>query len=51
MKHKVIQLNKNEFTQLKRGGKVEYYYDGLRIEVRGPTKEVKNEKKPQTSVR
>ena len=41
MKHIPIQLTKDEVTQLKRGGKIDYFYNGtaVRIEIIGPKKE------------
>lgn len=44
MKHIPIQLTKDEVTQLRRGGKIDYFYNGaaVRIEIIGPRKEVRN---------
>jgi len=42
MRHITIKLNKDEVTQLKRGGKIDFFYNGaeVRVEIIGPKKEV-----------
>ena len=46
MRHITIKLNKDEVTQLKRGGKIDFFYNGaeVRVEIIGPKKEVRNGK-------
>ena len=46
MKHISIQLTKDEVLQLRRGGKIDYFYNGtaVRVEIIGPKKEVRNGK-------
>mgnify|MGYP003121691263 CR=1 FL=1 len=43
MKHIIINLNKDEVLQLKRGGKIDFYFNGteVRVEIKGPKKEDK----------
>lgn len=36
MKHIVIELNKDEALQIRRGGKIDIYRDNQHIEIRGP---------------
>lgn len=45
MRHITINLNKDDVTQLRRGGKIDYYYNGtaVRVEIIGP----KNDEKPR----
>jgi len=47
MKHIPIQLSKDDVTQLRRGGRIDYYYNGasVRVEIIGPEKD----KKPRTA--
>jgi hypothetical protein len=36
MKHIVIDLNKDEALQIRRGGKIDYFLNNQHIEIRGP---------------
>jgi hypothetical protein len=36
MKHIVIDLNKDEALQIRRGGKIDYFLNDQHIEIRGP---------------
>ena len=36
MKHIVIELNKYEALQIRRGGKIDYFRNDQHIEIRGP---------------
>lgn len=44
MKHIQIKLNKDEVTQLKRGGTIDHYFSVARIEIIGPNKDEKPRK-------
>ena len=43
MKHIPIQLTKDEVLQLRRGGKIDYFYNGtaVKVEIIGPAKKPK----------
>ena len=43
MKHIPIQLTKDDVMQLRRGGKIDYFYNGtaVRVEIIGPAKVAK----------
>lgn len=39
MKRILIQLTKDEMLQVKRGGHLDHFYDGLQVRVQGPKQE------------
>jgi hypothetical protein len=39
MRKILIQLTKDEMTQVKRGGHLDHFYDGLQVRVQGPKQE------------